>query len=378
MLQGVTALRPAGAVVLAGLLLVAARCGPAPLAFAPAATSALSGSEPRQIAAADFDHDGDLDLAAVASTVPGEFTLLFNDGTGAMVDQNALDLGFACWGLAVADFDGDGHLDVATTDGQHDTSAIWMLRGDGEGGFDPFLAGSAGRFPLALAAGDYDEDGIPDLAVANNVLYGLSVLLGQGDGSFAAPLHVPGFAGTNATDVATADFDRDGHLDLSLSHYGGVQVFRGAGDGSFASSASIATYTNDGVAAADLNLDGNPDLVSIEIYAERAVVNLGRGDGSFRAATTFPIDFFAVDLAVGKVNADAWPDIVVAASNSNRVGVLRGKGNGSFAAQLGFATAPQAQSVAIGDLDGDGREDLAVGCRNQGDEAQASVLLQTP
>jgi len=372
--------RLACAAVTLGLVsLTAARCDvSARVAFAPHADRDLSGSEPRSTAVGDFDEDGDLDLAVVASALPGELTILFGDGSGGFPDENALDLSIACWGLAAADFDADGHLDLALTDGQRDGSGVLILAGDGAGDFAPVFTAPAGSFPVAAVAGDFDEDGRIDLVVANNVLYGFSFLAGNGDGSFAAPLHMPGWAGLMATGITAADLNVDGHLDVAVSHYDGVATFLGAGDGSFSYAGGVATYTNDGVAAGDLNRDGTPDLASVEIYAERLIVSFGNGDGTFSPGGSYPIGFFAQDVAIARLNGDAWPDVVVTESSANRVGVLLGAGKGSLLAEQTFATGPQPTAVAVADWNADGRLDLGVAFRNYGDTAQASVLIQTP
>lgn len=348
------------------------------VAFAPATSQELSGSQPRAAVSADFDGDGHLDIAVTSSAVPGELSVAFGDGDGGFADAEGIDLGLPVWGLEVGDFDEDGALDLAVTSGAHDDTQVQVLLGDGAGGFEPGDVARAGRFPVALVAGDFDEDGHLDLVVANNVLYGVSFLHGRGDGSFAAPAHLAGQAGLLATDVASGDLDGDGHLDVAVSHYGGVRAFLGDGRGGFDPSAEVATATNGAVAMGDLDRDGRDDVVSVELYAGRAVVSLGRGDRSFSPPKTYAIGDFAVDVILSDLTGDGLPEIVVASSGEGRVGVLQNQGFGQFMAEQAFGTLPQPMALAVGDWNEDGRADLAVACRNLGDTALLSVLLQSP
>jgi len=159
----------------------------------------------------------------------------------------------------VADLDGDGVLDLvaATRNG-----TLSILLGNGDGSFQAPLAFPAGAFPTGVAVADLDGDTVPDLVTANAVASGaLSVLLGNGDGSFQAPLAFP--AGASPRGVAVADLDGDTAPDLVTATdaiTGQATVLLGNGDGTFRAPLAYAT-SSDLPVVADLDTDGLPDLV---------------------------------------------------------------------------------------------------------------------
>jgi hypothetical protein len=151
------------------------------------------------------------------------------------------------------------------------------------------VAYAAGPEPYFVAVGDLNLDGAPDLAVANYGGDSVSILLGNGDGSFRA--HVDYATGPAPTVVAVADFHGDGLQDLAVSHTNGVSVLLGNGDGTFGPRVDYAGAGSgrfSGLAVGDLNLDGNPDLVRVNGDTNRGAVLLGNGDGTFRTPPSAP------------------------------------------------------------------------------------------
>jgi hypothetical protein len=175
-----------------------------------------------------------------------------------------------------------------------------------------------------VAVADFNGDGKPDLVVANRVNVGtLSVLLGRGDGSFAAPVPYP--VGGFPVAVAVGDFNGDGKPDLAVANWGSqdVNVLLGNGDGSFR---PAVNYPVEGsafdVVATDFNGDGKLDLV-VAIAAENVVTLLrGTGDGTFQAGPSYATGLYPLGLAVGHLKGDARPDVVTANARSGNVSVL--------------------------------------------------------
>src|SRR5205823_13039200 len=153
----------------------------------------------------------------------------------------------------------------------------------------------AGSRPESVAVGDINRDGVPDLAVANSGSSDVSVLLGNGDGTFQAA-RAFAVAGTTAAAVAVADLDGDGRPDLAVAHAGVVSVLLGNGDGTFQAARAFATAGTSphSITVADLNGDGRPDLAVANVWSLEApgqipgnvAVLLGDGDGTFEALRT--------------------------------------------------------------------------------------------
>lgn len=243
--------------------------------------------------------------------------------------------------------------------------------------------GSGGFSPLSVAVGDVNGDGIPDLLVVNFSSNNVGVLLGNGDGTFQ---HAITFAtgGVGAVSVAVSDVNRDGNLDLivantcdndcSGSGQSGVGVLLGNGDGTFR---AAVTYPSGGsfiqsVSVADVNGDGIPDLLVLNSCPFRLAskcgiqqngtvgVLLGGGAGDFQpVAVTDSGGLEPTSFAVADINGDGNPDVVVANSLSGTVGVLLGRGARTFKRAITYP-AFGASWVAIADLNGDGKLDLAV------------------
>jgi putative cell wall-binding protein len=213
---------------------------------------------------------------------------------------------------------------------------------------------------VGVAAADFDSDGTVDLAVTSYAASSVSVLLGTGDGSFAAPVsyRVP-----QAIAVVAADFDNDGILDLAVSGFGWVAVtlLHGSGNGTFTGMPAIASVERGyGLASGDLNGDGNIDVVTSNPGPDTASVFLGDGHGQFAPEVEYPVGTEALSVTIGDVDGDDVLDMVTSDWWSNTVSILLGHGDGTFGARTTYAAGAAPLDVAIADLDGDGAADLVV------------------
>ncbi len=344
--------------------------------FAPA-QAYPTGAKPSAVAVADLNGDGEPDLA-VANAGDGAVSVLFGQGNGAFAAAVSYPAGMGPASVAVADLNGDGEPDLAVANASDDT--VGVLLNQGGGTFAPAIAVAVGKSPSAVAAGDLNGDGKPDLVIACNASQQASVLINQGNGVFAPAVDYATNAGPTA--LALADLDGDGSLDLAVvnaetSGLGfpndALSVFLNHGDGTFAAAASYADFMHiyplTAVAAADLNGDGEPNLVVSGSLQGTGVVDVyvNQGNGTFAEPVGYGPGDAALGVAVADLNGDGRPDLAVASSTVNQVAssvsgvvsVLENQGDGAFVLARD-AGAMGGAVVVVADLNGDGRPDLAV------------------
>ncbi len=253
--------------------------------------------------------------------------------------------------LATADFNGDGRPDLALIDAYSDQLSI--MPGNGDGTFGAPVYSVSLNSPGTLTLGDFNGDGKTDLAMPNN--YGpLTVLLGKGDGTFQAALTYPFRTGA----LLTADFNGDGKTDLT----DGFSILIGNGDGSFQAPVTYNTASQvTGVAVGDFNGDGKADVAFTNSITNNVNILLGNGDGTFpRIAVPYTAGNQPGAIAVGDFNGDGKADLAIGNSASNQVNVLLGNGDGTFGSAVPYSAGNEPGPVAVGDFNGDGNTDLAV------------------
>jgi hypothetical protein len=266
-----------------------------------------------------------------------------------------------------ADFNGDGIPDLVILG--NDT--ISVLLGNGDGTFTA-APSPPSDLPGAIAVGDFNGDGIPDLAVAPALDEGTAeVLLGNGDGTFtnASGSFGNGNGTFTSNSIAAADFNGDGKLDLveactSVDEQpcNLLLILSGNGDGTFTQfcMTPLAFAGSQSMAVGDFNGDGQPDVAVINSGANGVNVFLNEG-GCLSDLNTIPATGLGPSsIAAADFNGDGRLDLAVANSGNNNVTILLGNGDGTFTAAASPATGMAPNSLAVGDFNGDGVPDLAV------------------
>ena len=377
---------------------------------------------------ADFNRDGTPDLALVT---PGgnQLSIYLGNQDGTFQKPANTQIGNASTRLsaiALSDFNGDRKLDLAIVDTGN--NAVYVMYGKGDGTFfgkadGPFAPVTipVGHAPVAIAVADVNNDGIPDIAVANSADNTISVARGLGNGTF---IPASSFAvGTTPVALIAQDLNADGNVDLVVGDNGSsdVAVLHGLGTGGFQGATftktpapptymSSADFNNDGVPdlavlAGDLNAvmmftggfqgkltlagtflvpnlsasfvindfdgDGNLDLLVPDTDSGSTVLLLGRGDGTLNAPSVYGGSRGLTSIAAGDFHNSGKLDLIVTGSNStsSTLSILAGMGNGQFQPPANIPVSGRTDVVAVGDFNKDGRLDIAVS------GAQLNILM---
>jgi hypothetical protein len=333
----------------------------------------------RGIVAGDFNGDGIPDLVVV-NEVTNEFLYLQGKGDGTFLPPVSTSMAgatsLAPEAIVAGDFNGDGKLDIAIS---HPYAGVGVLGGggtlvtvhlgDGAGHFSNGAVITTGATPTSLATGDFNGDGIPDLAVGAADDTAVWIHLGNGDGTFKSPTRYPitELALGTPMDIATADVNHDGHLDIVAAAGERVTTLLGDGNGGFA---ALPAFDVPGefaqIALGDLNGDGNIDLVvaslgKFQFPATFVQVFLGTGTGSFTFLQETDLGGALSGIALADVDTDGHLDLVLGlrpASGPALLSVFTGDGTGNFPTRYDFLGA--AYRMVAADLNHDGRPDLAV------------------
>jgi len=281
--------------------------------------------------------------------------------------------------VAVGDFNGDGKLDLAVANislGNPGPISVSVLLGNGDGTFQPAVNYSAGSYPSSVTVADFNGDGKLDLAVANNGSNNVSILLGNGDGTFQPAVDYS--AGSNPSSVTVADFNGDGKLDLAVANNGSnnVSILLGNGDGTFQPAVEYGAGSNPtSVTVADFNGDGKLDLAVANNGSNNVSILLGNGDGTFQPDVNFAAGSGPSSLAVGDFNGDGKLDLAVANNGSNNVSILLANGDGTFQPAVEYSAGESPSSVVVGDFNGDNKLDVAVANNGNGNSPMASIII---
>ena len=382
-----------------------------------------TGQNPSAVALADLDGDGNLD-AIVTNNDDNTVTVFWGNGKGGFDTSTLLGTGSGPHRIAVGDIDGDGNLDFAVVN-QTGTSAT-VFFGDGKRHFTSATLGSWGA-PDSIALGhlisasskgldvviggeretvyinqggrqfkqsgnfqpgdhsdsivikDINGDGFGDVISASQRESVVNILYGKGDGTLDDNINdivTYGLSG-GATDLILTDVNKDGIADAIISYAGApaISVLIGTSDGHFLarSDSSIAAGV-DHIATAELNNNGDVDLIGASSATSTVVLFFGNPGIALATPVVFPVGISPTGIAVGDLNGDGHPDLVTANTVDNTVSVLLGSVNGNYGSRTDFSVGTSPRRVRLADFDKDGHLDAATVNSGSGN---VTVLLGT-
>jgi len=328
------------------------------------------GGAPVAVVAQDFNGDGVPDIAAVDAH--GNLFVLTNNGNASFSVKTS-SVSNAASGLAAGDFNNDQHIDLVVA--APGSNELIVLLGDGAGNFQskPVQLTQNG---VTVQVADFNHDGKADFAVAsgNGFPSGILILLGNGDGTFQSPL-ISGFAGAPVALIA-GDFNNDNNSDVAAIDAVDslVTVLLGTGDGGLGRHHDFTLPASGGIAgadSADFNGDGKPDVAVAQFNQDMQGITgfvsvlSANGDGTFQSATTTQTpNIGIIQLLASDNNGDGRSDVVMNdVSGNGGIEVLQGNGDGTFAAAVpSFTglTGLNVQAIASGDFNGDHKQDVAL------------------
>jgi hypothetical protein len=357
---------------------------------------AAGGSLPALLAQHDVNGDGKLDLIVMnvnTTTKLETVSLLLGTGTGGYLAPKSMAYYPVSYGRPLAaDVNRDGHLDLIFASGRPQVTRVYLGQGES---FQPTAIVSKGAALCdvytstcslpEIQVADLNKDGNPDLLLESPENFAVWVFLGNGNGSFRT-----GVIAAGGTAFTTGDFNNDGLLDLALAGgaYGepSVTILPGNGNGTFREGPSYSLpygITQVGqLIAFDLRGNGKADLILITALTavQSAVlasyegfdcreggvaVMLGNGDGTLAPASTYPTGDWTAGAVVTDMNGDHRPDLVVTNQSGGSYSVLLNAGSGKFSPAVNYRSPVSlAGDFVVGDLNGDGRPDLTIASKN--------------
>ncbi|CAF2216805.1 unnamed protein product [Rotaria magnacalcarata] len=327
-------------------------------------------SSPSSLTIGDFNNDSCVDIA-VANSDTNNMGIFLGHCDGILSNQTTYSIGDNSYprSIATGDFNNDNVLDVTVANSDSDNIGIFLGYGDGTFAIIRKYFTGSGSAPYSIAVGDFNNDNQADIVVANSGTNTVGVIFGYSEGRFSIPITYYSGDGSDPEAVIIADFNNDQRLDIGVAntHTNNVGIFLSYGSVPFLSQTVFPTGLDSrpsSVTVGDFNNDNQPDIAMTNSGNNNVGVFLGYGNGTFANLSTYFTgnDSRPLTIVIGDVNNDDRLDIIVVNSGTNTVGVLLGYGNGSLRMITTYSTgiASIPLSIAIADFNNDSWLDIAV------------------
>ncbi len=305
----------------------------------------------------------------VGTATPVDLNRLIDEMKYELEKHPSIPVGQQPHSIVKGDFNGDGLRDLASANSEDRTVSV--LFGAADGSFTPAVqldVGPDATFADTLVAADFNGDGVDDLAHSRYEPAGtISIFLGSESGQFTDAGSLP--AGNRPNSIRTGDFNRDGNPDLAVANYFGAEVnlLLGNGDGSFTSGGALGTRGRraNGIEIADLNDDGDADILVSDSLGAAVTVLLGRGDGTFQPEKRYVVPSDSQDVVALDVNGDRFPDVASISRTTGSIDLFLSDVNGNLVYHDSVPGSDGSFMLETGDFNGDGHDDLAVPVRSK-------------
>jgi FG-GAP-like repeat len=333
------------------------------------------GNGPSCLAIGDLTGKKKVDIVCTAK-LSNQLSILTNNGAGVFGNRGGLGVGVWPEAVAVSDFNGDGMVDIATAN--YGDSTLTEFTNNGSGYFAyaslPFLSDSGS--PNSMLAGNFSGHGKVDLVTANYSSSSVTLFQNNGSGAFSQAGTFN--AGLAPESMTSFDVNNDGKPDLIIANQiGKLTVLTNYGGGF----GSNTTYNVGGepiaVISADVNHDGKNDLIWANINAINYSLSVltNTGSGTFLQDSTYPVGNMPLAIAAADFNGDGWVDLVSANYNDNSLTVLTNDCHGHFVYAMTISVGLSPDSIVATDVNGDGMSDIV--CADYGDNNIAVIINST-
>jgi hypothetical protein len=339
-----------------------------------------SGEQPFSVAIGDLDRDGDADVVT-ADRIDGTVSVLLQTN-GVFARQAPILTQPQPSSVTLADFDGNGSLDIAVAcsglDADVNPDPVSILLNNGSGGFAAPVDNLVGDRPVAIVAADFSGDGRADIAAVNNIggaAETFSTLINNGNGTFAPQVFSVGSA--SPVGLAAGDLDDDGDLDVAIANASINQVgisFNTGGSLNLGNSVPVGSLPS-AMVIFDTDSDGDNDIVVAQLGDNNMQIITNDGPNVFTAQPPIDTGIKPKSLATGDLNADGFLDLVIVNQDDNRVALFINNKAGSFERKLFVNVGISPVFVATADINGDGVSDFVTANETNGN---VTVIFSNP